>query len=394
MPIEFRCTECNRLLRTQDETAGKKAKCPECGAILTIPKPGMPPGTPGASPFGQVPPPSGPGPSPIGAGPSPAAPPPPGAGPESPFGPVPPPPGGPASPFGAGSTADVENPYASPGHYMPAAPAAGRFAPTPIYMGDMLSRTWEIFKAQMGMCVLIVLVAGLTILGVYAVAFVAAIALTVGAVAMGPGGFVLAIVLRLFIQLGLVLFVTWVIIGVIVATLKIARGQEATIGDIFSGGVYFLRVLLANILVGLINLGVLLVSLVLAVVLSLAAATAMRNAGPVVAIFIMVGTVFLAVIPMTVVWLMFALRQFLIVDRNVGVIESLSLSMQFTRGNKLTMFLTAFVAGILGEIIILFTCGLGVFLVGPYLVLLWTVMYLAMTGQPMLDQMRGAPRMA
>jgi phage FluMu protein Com len=37
MPIEFRCTHCNRLLRTPDETAGKQAQCPECGAITTIP---------------------------------------------------------------------------------------------------------------------------------------------------------------------------------------------------------------------------------------------------------------------------------------------------------------------------------------------------------------------
>lgn len=37
MPIEFRCSSCSRLLRTGDDTAGKKAKCPQCGSILTIP---------------------------------------------------------------------------------------------------------------------------------------------------------------------------------------------------------------------------------------------------------------------------------------------------------------------------------------------------------------------
>ena len=31
MPIEFRCTQCNKLLRTADASAGKKAKCPDCG---------------------------------------------------------------------------------------------------------------------------------------------------------------------------------------------------------------------------------------------------------------------------------------------------------------------------------------------------------------------------
>ena len=37
MPIEFRCTRCQKLLRTQDDTAGKQAKCPQCGTIVEIP---------------------------------------------------------------------------------------------------------------------------------------------------------------------------------------------------------------------------------------------------------------------------------------------------------------------------------------------------------------------
>lgn len=46
MPIEFRCTQCQKLLRTQDDTAGKQAKCPHCGAMVSIPLPG------GSEPFG------------------------------------------------------------------------------------------------------------------------------------------------------------------------------------------------------------------------------------------------------------------------------------------------------------------------------------------------------
>ncbi len=38
--IEFRCTGCNKLLRTAADTAGKQAKCPECGRILSVPAPG------------------------------------------------------------------------------------------------------------------------------------------------------------------------------------------------------------------------------------------------------------------------------------------------------------------------------------------------------------------
>jgi hypothetical protein len=49
MPIEFHCTQCNKLLRTGDETAGRQAQCPECGMISTIPG-ATPPSEPAAAP--------------------------------------------------------------------------------------------------------------------------------------------------------------------------------------------------------------------------------------------------------------------------------------------------------------------------------------------------------
>ncbi|MEA1949941.1 MAG: Com family DNA-binding transcriptional regulator [Planctomycetota bacterium] len=38
MAIEFRCTGCEKLLRTGDHTGGLPAKCPECGTLQTIPQ--------------------------------------------------------------------------------------------------------------------------------------------------------------------------------------------------------------------------------------------------------------------------------------------------------------------------------------------------------------------
>jgi len=37
MPIEFFCSHCHTQLRTKDETAGKKVKCPNCSNIQLIP---------------------------------------------------------------------------------------------------------------------------------------------------------------------------------------------------------------------------------------------------------------------------------------------------------------------------------------------------------------------
>ncbi len=58
MPIEFRCSQCGKLLRTGDDTAGRQAQCPECGTISTVPAPAgpqgpsvPPPPLEGSSPF-------------------------------------------------------------------------------------------------------------------------------------------------------------------------------------------------------------------------------------------------------------------------------------------------------------------------------------------------------
>jgi phage FluMu protein Com len=83
MSIEFRCTQCTKLLRTGDETAGKQAKCPQCGAVMTIPAAGsaappplapLPPLYPLALPPlppGPAPPPPPPPPVAVGLLPSP-----------------------------------------------------------------------------------------------------------------------------------------------------------------------------------------------------------------------------------------------------------------------------------------------------------------------------------
>lgn len=94
MPIEFRCAECGRLLRTPDDAAGRQAQCPQCGALTTVPSP---------SPGGTAPSAGGPA----------AGPPAPAAGTGSPFAEPTMPPFAPPgqSPFAASNTA---NPYQSP----------------------------------------------------------------------------------------------------------------------------------------------------------------------------------------------------------------------------------------------------------------------------------------
>ena len=37
MPIEFQCPNCGQTLRTGDDTAGKKARCPKCQTVTDVP---------------------------------------------------------------------------------------------------------------------------------------------------------------------------------------------------------------------------------------------------------------------------------------------------------------------------------------------------------------------
>ncbi len=37
MPIEFYCPGCGKLMRTPDETAGRKGRCPNCKIKVAIP---------------------------------------------------------------------------------------------------------------------------------------------------------------------------------------------------------------------------------------------------------------------------------------------------------------------------------------------------------------------
>jgi phage FluMu protein Com len=39
MTIEFRCGQCNQLLRVPDNSAGKNARCPKCQALMQVPAP-------------------------------------------------------------------------------------------------------------------------------------------------------------------------------------------------------------------------------------------------------------------------------------------------------------------------------------------------------------------
>jgi phage FluMu protein Com len=374
MSIEFRCTQCQRLLRTGDDAAGKQAQCPGCATVLTVPAAagevasgsappvlGAAPSPTGATPFG----PSSPGATPFGSPWAEAA----SGGPQGPGGPV--------------------NPYQSPGdfHGSPSWLPAGPQAPVvPTILGldglfDLFGRTWTVFKDQYGMCLgLYLATIGLSLL---ANIVVQVIQLLTQATSHDPA--VVAIV-TMVVSLAAYVFGIWIGLGLLRGMISIARGQPTSVGVLFSGGPFLIPMILACLILGLIVAGILLVA---AAIGGGVAYVGFQGVGNERWIAALVGTIVLAFIPLVVLFLMFSPFRCFIVDRNADALESLNLSRQITNGNKLILLLRNLLVSIVGGIVILATCFLGLFFaVGPYLELMAAMFYLAMSGQTTADQLR------
>ncbi len=373
MPIEFRCSQCQKLLRTGDETAGKQAKCPECGTVMEIPQSST--AGPSTPPAGSIPPTEPP--SPFGAPPSQASQ---GVPPGDPFQSGPRPGGAAPSgvpPFVPGPGGPA-NPYQSPSGFVPGPSPSlvpqGEVQPTPIDIGDVMSRAWGIFKDRMGICI-----GAALIVGVYTnvPGFVDTVARYVEPkLIFEPAYWAVFIPFALAWSLpGL-----WLTIGQAILFLKVARGQPASIGDLFSGGPYFLTALLAAILLTVI------VSIPILCGVAPGALLLVLGSGAYVPV-LLVG-VLCAAIPCVILGLMFSQWLYLIVDRRLDVVESLSVSRQVTSGNKLMLFLLALVLGIISVPATCCTCYIGLIFLLPYIQTVWVVVYLTMTGQPTVEQMQ------
>ena len=326
MAIEFRCTQCSKLLRTGDDTAGKQAKCPGCGTVMTIPA-----GAAGAG--GALPPLSN----------------------DNPFGAV-----GSQPPF----PADSGNPYQSPNPFatIGAIPSHGAIVPGTLDLGDVLGRTWTLYKADFGMCLAAALIVLVLNIGANMVSNFVPIA--------GP--------------IACLLFQIWIEIGLALFFLKKARGQHVEIVEVFAGWPYFGKVLLATLLIVAIVFGIVLVCVAPLALVGVAISKDM-------AVVLGVAGGLVAAVLICYVSLMLSQFRYLILDRNMGVIESLKTSKDLMEGNKLTLFLIGLVAGVAAVLLSILTCGIGYLIVLPYLAMMNAVIYLTITSQLTAEQMHRGP---
>ena len=373
MAIEFECPECRATLRVGDDARGKKAQCPQCGKISELPS--------------EVAPPSATQPVPV------------------------------ASMGGGSQDVDLGSQITK-----------GPLLSARIDFTTVLSRGWKIASEKYGMAL-----AGSAIFLALSigVGMVANIIAEMGNLAGDP------VSIQFLVSVSKVLFDSWLTGGATLFFLNLTRRQVGQIGEMFSGGKYLWRILGVNLLLllffsfmMLFGCGIpALIGYIVAddAVVEPAAENPLKvsekeksketadaesseqseekrssNQPPgaqdvgagltqieekldrhprvEAAIAGAIIGMLVILIPMIILGIMFSQAVLLVVDRGMGSMEAIRQSIRITRGNKLTLFLLGLVLACLAFAGAL-ACGIGLFFVMPFIWVIGTTAYLAMTSQ-------------
>lgn len=230
--------------------------------------------------------------------------------------------------------------------------------PSRLDLGEVFSRSWTIFKQNWVNCLISLII-------VYAIGF--GVNMVCGFLpVIGP---VISTVIQIWIGIGMALFF-----------LKTARGQQVEFDELFKGWPYFWKIFLGSIMLGLISFGAVaacalplfLIGLVISHEVSIVLGYAGGAVGIAVAVYF---------------GLVFSQFYYLLLDRDIGVIDSFKLSMELMEGNKLTLFGISILSGLIA-IVAIIPCFMGLLVAIPYFTLMRAAIYLIVTGQPMADQMQ------
>jgi DNA-directed RNA polymerase subunit RPC12/RpoP len=326
--IEFSCQTCGKTLSTSDDKAGRKAKCPQCGDPVVVPAPtsgetddealaelpAIKTGSAKSTRLTKCPM--------CGAGVSP----------------------------GDASCAACGEPLVEAAVRRRVSTEPQRFE-----IGVVLSRTWDIFKQDLGLVVGSQLVLGLLTFA----AFIPGIGLFLAGILtmdQGPAGpDIQPMNIILFAVGGLLALVgmavaQWLLAGNTKLMLGLVRGEEVGIGTLFQGGRFFWRLLGCSLLYqGMVSVGQQ-----------------------------------LCVIPAFLVMIFFWPFQYLLVDDDLPHIQALFDAPKWSQPSWLSTIGLGFVqVGI--AILGLLALGIGLIFAGPFITLSWCVAY---------DEMRGGTRVA
>lgn len=337
MTIEFSCSHCNKVLKTSDDKAGRRAKCPQCGEPIDVPMPAD--ATNSDDGFGGF------GESPVSEEQS----------------------------FLADYPVSEEHSFLNQGTIdcpmcgasvragttkceacgetlQTSGKSGGRWEPRVFSIGEVFSRTWEVYKANLGMAIGVPLLAGgIYFVGSIAIGIVSAL-LSVALVSMVGGGDMAQLV-----QIPIVLVQNILVYGILfyvqlggqLTFLKIVRGENPELNVMFSCGPFLGRMFLCSIIYGILTfLGLLLL-----------------------------------IIPGIIVGLMFWPYSFILVDRNLPGIDSFSESRKVSSGNLLNLFGLSILLGLITILGAVVTLGIGLIFIIPFTYMAQTVAYAEMTNQ-------------
>ncbi len=207
----------------------------------------------------------------------------------------------------------------------------------------LLSEGWQIFREQMGLCIGVFLLAQVLQILVqlpelYVQFFVIKRPLPPETKALLSIGMPIVTCLR-------VAFSIWLSIGMYQFALKIVRGQTAGVGDLFGGGRYFWRAVLCSVVLGLAMLGGLL----------------------------------LFIVPGFIVILIYWPFLYVLVDRDLPGLQSLSQAAKITSGNKWALCGLLLVCAFI-NLCGLLALGVGMFISLPYVFVVTTLAYDRISG--------------
>lgn len=347
MSIEFRCPQCQKLLRVSDDSAGKQAKCPACGTVALVPGAS----TADTSPEGFSVPPPPPTPStPIAGNPfaTPAA-----------------------NPFAGGGALPLppsDNPYAAPlsgGETKHGSVRGGE-----LDIGRVFSEAWPTFKAHLlSMVVVYFVFQVISQFGNFVIAFLD--------IARADQDLLAA--LRIVNFFASTLAGLWLGCGADLFFLRCAKGESPPLSTLFSGHTVLLsRLLLYFIFVVSLLIAIYVPALLIGLIVGFA--TGVPELGFLVG-FVVGALAFV----LWVRWaLTYGLAWYLVLDQPEGAIACMRISSQIMPGNRLAYFGLGILVGLLT------ISGLCAFLIGFVVTgaLAQTVMivaYMHLTGQ----QVRG-----
>jgi hypothetical protein len=225
----------------------------------------------------------------------------------------------------------------------------GEWEPRVFSIGDAFSRAWEVYKANLGMAIAILLVAG-------AIYFVASFAISIvvgilqisvaqaGGRNAAPGIAVLIALLQNFLVYCVMFYFQ---LGGQRVYLQLVRGENPDFNELFSGGPFLGRMILCSIVYGLV---------------------------------VFAGTLAL-IIPGIILALMFWPYSFILIDRDLPGIESFSKAKDVMVGNKLNFFGLSILLGVITIFGGIVTLGIGLIFIMPFTYMVQTVAYAEMTSQ-------------